>query len=124
MNRPASARENRNMGSKPSTQERLETLRESVKQARDEKVRLEERAAAKAEEREKILSELKEMGIAEGELDSAIAKLSKRLDEELTKAEQIAAAADAADPVAAAAAAGGEFTTIEEGVDDLDLDIS
>lgn len=114
------------MGSKPSTQERLETLRESVKQARDEKVRLEERAAAKAEEREKILSELKELGIAEGELDSAIVKLSKRLDEELTKAEQIAAAADAADPVAAAAAAGGEFTTIEEGIDDddLGLDIS
>lgn len=89
--------------------DRLDRLRQAVKDARDEKVRLEERASAKAEEREKILAELTEMGVAEGDLDSTIAKLSKKLDDELNKAEQIVSAAEPTDPIAAAAAA-GEFT--------------
>jgi len=93
--------------------ERLEKLREAVKSARDEKVRLEERIKAKAEERDAILAELGEAGVSEDELEATIAKLSKKLEAELGKAEQIIASAEAPDPVAAADEAGGEFTANE-----------
>jgi len=105
------------------TLERLERLREAVKNARDEKVRLDERLKAKAEERAAILAELKEAGVSEGELESTITKLSQKLEAELTKAEQVIASAEVMDPVAAAAAEdGGEFT--QGAADDLDDDLA
>ena len=111
---------------KKDVQERLEALRQAVKDARDEKVRLEERAKAKAEERSRILAELQKMGVAEADLDSTIEKLARKLDEELRAAERIVAAAECADPIAAAAEAGGEFAQAQfaedEPIDGLDDD--
>jgi len=107
------------------TLERLEKLREAVKSARDEKVRLDERLKAKAEERAAILAELEEAGVSEGELESTIAKLSQKLEAELTKAEQVIASAEVTDPVTAAAEDGGEFTQgAADELDDLDDDLS
>lgn len=102
------------------THERLEKLREAVKNARDEKVRLDERIKAKTEERTTILAELEEAGVSEDKLDLTIEKLSKKLDGELSKAEQIIAFAEAPDPLAAAEEAGGEFT--KGTTDDIDDD--
>jgi len=103
---------------KRSVQERLDALRQAVKDARDEKVRLEERSKAKGDERSKILAELKKMGVAESDLDSTIERLAKKLDEELLAAEGIVAAAECADPIAAAEEAGGEFAQAQFGEDD------
>lgn len=69
--------------------ERLDTLRRKVTVARDEKVRLEERRKAKDEERKQILAKLKELGVKEDDLDDTIAKLTKKRDSELDKAEAI-----------------------------------
>ncbi|MCH7984674.1 MAG: hypothetical protein IIC28_11970 [Chloroflexi bacterium] len=69
--------------------ERLDTLRQKVATARDEKVRLEERRKAKDAERKQILTGLKELGVEEGDLDDTIAKLTRKRDSELDKAETI-----------------------------------
>jgi len=103
---------------KKDVQERLNALRQAVKDARDEKVRLEERSKAKEEEKSRILAELQKMGVAESDLDSTIEKLSRKLDEELHAAERIVAAAECADPIAAAEEAGGEFTQAQFAEDD------
>jgi chromosome segregation ATPase len=107
---------------KDGVQERLEALRQAVKDARDEKVRLEERAKAKAEERSRILAELQKLGVAESDLDSTIEKLARKLDEELHAAERIVAAAECADPIVAAEEAGGEFTQAQFAEDDDHID--
>ena len=69
--------------------ERLDTLRQKVSAARDEKVRLEERRKAKDAERKTILAGLKDMGVGEDDLDDTIAKLTRKRDSELDKAEVI-----------------------------------
>jgi chromosome segregation ATPase len=102
------------------TKERLEKLQQAVKTARDEKVRLEERAKAKSEERASILAELKELGVSEKELDATIEKLAKKLDTELAKAEQILSVVESDDPVSAAGKE-GEFT--QGSTDDIDDDL-
>ncbi len=102
------------------TKARLDKLQKAVKDARDEKVRLEERSKAKSEERAGILAELKELGVSEKTLGSTIEKLSKKLDSELAKAEQILSVVESGDPISAAA--GGEFTQGDAVDDDDDLD--
>ena len=69
--------------------ERLDILRQKVSAARDEKVRLEERRKAKDAERKQILAGLKELGVKEDDLDGTIAKLTRKRDLELDKAEAI-----------------------------------
>lgn len=101
-----------------TTKVRLDRLQKAVKDARDEKVRLEERSKAKSEERAGILAELKELGVSEKALDSTIEKLSKKLDSELTKAEQILSVVESGDPISAAEE---EFTQGDVDDDD-DLD--
>ncbi len=103
-----------------TTKVRLERLQKAVKDARDEKVRLEERSKAKSEERSGILAELKELGVSEKALDSTIERLSKKLDSELTKAEQILSVVESGDPISVAA--DGEFTQGDAVDDDDDLD--
>jgi len=105
---------------KETTKVRLDKLQKAVKDARDEKVRLEERSKAKSEEKAGILAELKELGVSEKTLDSTIEKLSKKLESELAKAEKILLVAELGDPVSAAAE-GGEFTQ-GDSIDDDDLD--
>lgn len=102
---------------------RLERLQKAVKDARDEKVRLEERSKAKSEERAGILAELKELGVSEKTLDLTIEKLSKKLDSELAKAEQILSVAESGDPISVAVEEGGEFTQ-QGDIDDDDDDLS
>jgi len=104
-----------------TTKVRLDKLQRAVKDARDEKVRLEERSKAKSEERAGILAELKELGVSEKTLGSTIEKLSKKLDSELAKAEQILSVVGSGDPISAAAE-GGEFTHGDTIDDDDDLD--
>lgn len=105
-----------------TTKVRLERLQKAVKDARDEKVRLEERFKAKSEEKAGILAELKELGVSEKALDPTIEKLSKKLDSELAKAEQILSVVEAGDPISAAAE-GGEFTQGDADDDDDDDDL-
>ena len=69
--------------------ERLDILRQKVSAARDEKVRLEERRKAKDAERKQILAGLKELSVKEDDLDDTIAKLTRKRDSELDKAEAI-----------------------------------
>ncbi len=104
-----------------TTKVRLERLQTAVKNARDEKVRLEERFKAKSEERAGILAELKELGVSEKTLGSTIEKLSKKLDSELSKAEQILSVVESGDPISVAAEDGGEFTQGDVDDDDDDL---
>ena len=101
-----------------TTKVRLDKLQKAVKDARDEKVRLEERSKAKSEEKAGILAELKELGVSEKTLDSTIEKLSKKLDSELVKAEQILLVVESGDPISAEE----EFTQGDVADDDDDLE--
>lgn len=97
--------------------ERLDKLRRAVSEAKDEKVRLEERFKSKTEEKKRLLGELKKLGVTEDDLDETIKKLTKKRDDALGKAEAIIGNLEATDPIAASD--DGEFTEDFDDDDDL-----